>query len=104
MMINLQNRFTIWLIRAWEALRWDIHELVMPMIIFALLMAYFIPRLVGLPYASMAISFYVLWYIWNILTARLRVHIGFKLELLFATIYFALLLGCISSTVIILAT
>ncbi len=94
----MENRLTILLVKAWETLRWDIHELVMPMIIFALLMAFFIPRLVGLPHASIAITFYVLWYIWNILTARLRVHIGFKLDLLFASVYFILSIGSVAST------
>ena len=47
---------------------------------------------------------YVLWFVWNILTARLYVQTSFAVELFAATVYFGLLSGFMISLCIILLT
>lgn len=89
----MQNRFTTLLVDSWNKLRWDIHEIVMPALIHAAILAFVVPRLVPIPHASIPIAFYMFWFIWNIITARLYVQISFGIELFFSVVYFTLLFG-----------
>ena len=97
----MKNRFTSFLVDSWNALRWDIHEIVIPVLINALIISFVAPQLVPLPHASIPIAFYILWFVWNILTARTFAQLGFDFELLLAIVYFVLLLGCIGSLIFV---
>ena len=98
----MENRLTTFLVDCWNALRWDIHEIVMPALIHALIMAFLFPQIQDHPNVWLPVMFYMVWFIWNILTARLHVQIGFGFELFFAAVYFALLSGLIISLIKVL--
>jgi len=104
MHIDLKSRSTSAVVKAWEALRWDIHELVMPALIHALIMAFLFPQIQDHPDVWLPIMFYMVWFVWNILTARTFAQIGFRFELFFAGVYFVLLTGLIISLTVILLT
>lgn len=97
----LNNQFTVFLVKIWNKLRWDVHETMIPVTAFALLMVFLLPLFEPLPSSSLPIIFYVVFFLWNILTVETYVPLSFSFELCCALIYFILLFGCVFSSVIV---